>query len=163
MKAKIRSITLLFALFLLTHVDALANSNRVSWSAPKHWQTREASGMRQASFSVPNANGAAADVSIVTLGGFAGGEASNINRWRRQLGLPPMSESEIAKDLKSDKSPAGKFKWTLIEPSTKGGEAILGAMLPLENRTLFVKAKGDLALLRSEQKHFLSLVRSLKR
>ena len=48
--------------------------------------------MRYASFAVSGANGDKVDISIVTFPGTGGSDADNVNRWRRQIGLPPVEE-----------------------------------------------------------------------
>lgn len=53
--------------------------------------------MRVASFKVQNDAGQQADVSVIPLPGRAGGDESNVNRWRGQVGLGDLSAEELAK------------------------------------------------------------------
>ena len=45
-----------------------------------------------AEFSITGTNGAKADVNVAEMGGEGGGLLANVNRWRGQLGLPPIDE-----------------------------------------------------------------------
>src|SRR5262249_22706554 len=69
---------------------------QLKWSTPDGWKEQPASQMRVASFKVSGQNGKQADVSVIPLPGAAGGDFSNVNRWRDQVGLPPVSEAEMA-------------------------------------------------------------------
>ena len=53
--------------------------------------------MRVASFKVSGTGGKQADVSIVPLPGMAGTNSANVNRWRGQVGLSPMTDDELLK------------------------------------------------------------------
>src|SRR5262245_48698828 len=68
-----------------------SQAGRLKWTAPKGWKELAGSGMRVASFSVPGK----AEMSVVTLPGDAGGELANVNRWRNQIGLPPLDQKAL--------------------------------------------------------------------
>ena len=61
----------------------------VPWTVPAGWEEKPASGMRVASYGVKSPDGRSADISVVAMGGGAGGELENVNRWRDQIGLEP--------------------------------------------------------------------------
>ncbi len=63
--------------------------------------------MRVASFEVSE-NGKTADVSVIPLGGMAGGDLANVNRWRGQVGLPPLAERRSAKARRKKSQVAGQ-------------------------------------------------------
>src|SRR5205807_2026853 len=64
---------------------------------PPGWEVGPPSEMRVASFRVKGAEGKLAEVSVVPLPGMAGRDLDNVNRWRGQLGLAPVAESELSK------------------------------------------------------------------
>jgi len=70
---------------------------QLKWTLPSGWQEKPAGEMRVASFSAPGQNGQVVDVSVVPLPGLAGGDLSNVNRWRGQVGLGPVQEADLAK------------------------------------------------------------------
>jgi hypothetical protein len=67
----------------------------LQWQTPEGWKAAPASNMRLINFRVGPRGEAECYVTI--LPGAAGGVAANVNRWRGQLGLEPISESDIAK------------------------------------------------------------------
>ena len=69
-------------------------STELIWEKPNSWVPSEGSSMRLASFAIPY-SGDSGDLSVIQLGGDGGGLKSNINRWRRQLNLEPISLNEI--------------------------------------------------------------------
>ena len=73
-------------------------STKLIWEKPNSWVPSEGSSMRLASFAIPYSGGTG-DLSVIKLGGDGGGLKSNVNRWRGQLNLEPMSLIEIEKDI----------------------------------------------------------------
>ena len=110
----------------------------LTWEKPKNWITTNKSSMRIASFDVPYSNGIG-DLSIIELSGEGGGIEANVNRWRGQIGLGPISKSEIEVQGESFTSTAGNgLIFHLLNPDEKK-LAILAAILSLNNSTLFIK------------------------
>ncbi len=63
----------------------------VSWKAPEEWEKDAAGNQVYAAYLVgPKLT--AAQMTVVKLGGEAGTLPDNVNRWRRQLGLKPVTE-----------------------------------------------------------------------
>lgn len=136
------------------------------YKAPPGWIAQPLSPMRLASFKVTGTNGAEADVSVVSLSGMAGGDLANINRWREQLKLPPLSEDDIASisshvnmnghdflvtDLVSaERLPPLNHKMRIVAAASHQGE-----------QTWFVKMTGDVDLVGAQKNHFLDFLRSL--
>ena len=69
-------------------------STKLIWGKPNSWVPSEGSSMRLASFAIPYSGGTG-DLSVIQLGGDGGGLKSNVNRWRGQLNLEPISLMEI--------------------------------------------------------------------
>ncbi len=65
------------------------------WTKPESWREQPLSEMRLGSFKVEGPNADTADVSVIAFPGEAGGLISNINRWRGQLQLSPLSEEQL--------------------------------------------------------------------
>jgi hypothetical protein len=132
------------------------NHSPYAWDIPMGWKQKIGGQMRIVSFSV---EGKDLDVSIVQLGGKAGGLVANINRWRDQIGLKAASEEEIKKSIKKDKSAVGEFSYTVLSNKK---ESILASIYDLPGVTLFVKAKASNSVVLEEKVNFLSLCRSLR-
>ena len=67
---------------------------KISWTVPPGWISLPASGMRYATFQVP-VHESRLELTVTPLGPEAGALLPNVNRWREQLGLSPVQESEL--------------------------------------------------------------------
>ena len=141
----------------------------VSWSIPDGWKEKPAGGMRLASFGSDQDPGI--DVSIVSLGGMAGGVSANVNRWLKQIHLPSLDEEAFNQFLSKQK----KFKTesglavTLIDltmlqaredNNTQPG--MLAAMVEIPGRTVFVKMTGTVEEIDKNREAFRELCESLR-
>ena len=63
----------------------------VRWALPDGWKEEKGRGDRVATLTFGDL-----ELSVTKLAGAAGGPLANINRWRGQLGLPSLAESELA-------------------------------------------------------------------
>src|ERR1039457_870114 len=63
---------------------------------PDGWRKKALTQLRVASFEILE-NGKTADVSVIPLGGMAGGDAANVTRWRGQVGQSAGDESDLKK------------------------------------------------------------------
>src|SRR5262245_40779918 len=64
----------------------------VHWTAPAYLIEQAASGFRKGSFLVRDTDGKTADVSVISFPEAAGGLLANVNRWRDQLKLAPITD-----------------------------------------------------------------------
>ena len=71
---------------------ATAGGPGLTWSAPAHWKPKSGSAMRKGSYTITG-EGGEADLAISAFPGDVGGELANLNRWRGQVQLPPVSEA----------------------------------------------------------------------
>ncbi len=138
----------------------------VPWTVPAGWEEKPASGMRVASYAVKRPDGRSADISVVAMGGGAGGELENVNRWRNQIGLDPVTEADLA-GLRSI-IPAGNRQVVMYE--LDGKKAVLddkyaartlAAILPAGEMTVFFKITGENALVAEQKPQFLAWIKSV--
>jgi hypothetical protein len=138
----------------------------VPWTVPAGWEEKPASGMRVASYGVKRPDGRSADISVVAMGGGAGGELENVNRWRDQIGLEPATEADLA-GLRS-LIPAGNRQVVVYE--LDGKKAVLdgkyaartlAAILPAGEMTVFFKMTGENALVAEQKPQFLAWLKSV--
>ena len=73
-----------------------ASGAGLTWTAPATWVSKPASAMRKATYTVNGDAGETADLSITAFPGDVGGELANVNRWRGQIQLPPLSAADLA-------------------------------------------------------------------
>ena len=83
------------------------------WTVPPGWQSVPPSQFLLAEFSIPGADGAKAEVNVAEMGGEGGGLLANVNRWRGQLGLGAISDSDLSQHAQSLDVPGGKA--TLVD------------------------------------------------
>lgn len=137
------------------------------WKTPSHWEQQPAASMRLASFSIKGKEGAFADVSVVVLGGAAGGILENVNRWLNQLGQPAIDEEKLKAMMRSIASGLGPIEVVDLQGLPAGGDPlkdgrILAGMASINDRTLFFKMRGNSALVESEKENFLQWLASTR-
>jgi hypothetical protein len=136
----------------------------VQWKVPAGWEEQPASGMRVGSFSV-NQDGKHADVSIIPLGRMAGGDLANVNRWRGQVGLPPIDEAKLGQagePVTIGNTPAKLYDIAGTDLQTKQPTRILASMLSRDGATWFFKMTGPEDLVAKEKPRFKELLQSIQ-
>jgi hypothetical protein len=138
-----------------------AAGEALAWNAPAQWTPKAASAMRKGSYTVPGESGDC-DLSITAFPGDVGGELANVNRWRGQIGLPPLGPADL--DASVNRLDSGGLKITLVELASKGdpnNKAILGAIIPFGGSTWFFKLIGPGNSVRSAKPTFLVFLHSV--
>jgi hypothetical protein len=138
-----------------------ASGQDLLWQAPAAWSSKPAGAMRKATYSVPG-GGADADLSITAFPGDVGGELMNVNRWRGQLGLPPLRPEEL--DASVNRVEANGLRFTLVELASQGdpnGKAMMGAIVPVGGSTWFFKLTGPGASVRASKPAFLAFLHTV--
>ena len=129
---------------------AVSQQNQFAFQAPKHWQKQTASGFRVASYLVSK-NDLKVDVSVTKFPGDVGGDLANVNRWRTQLGLSSISNTQLNSDITSFKVGTISIKSIQYNSADK---AILAAIIFRNNESWFVKLMGDKTLVDQEKRSF---------
>jgi hypothetical protein len=143
-----------------------------TWDTPMGWKeapidpASPMAGMRLINLSFgPNGEG---ECYLSMMPGEAGGLEANINRWRKQMGLPDFTPEEFAK-LTSKKlfgrdstfvSFDGDFKGMGAEAAKKGYR-LLGLVQPTPQFTLFVKMTGPKDLVAANEAAFDQFCQSI--
>jgi len=137
---------------------------KLTWTLPDGWQEKPASEMRVASFAVPNKDGEPADVSVIPLPGIGGMVLENVNRWRGQVGLAPISPADLGgatEQVTIAGSPSSLFDMAGVAPGGSSKTRILAAMLDHDGMTWFFKMTGDEALVERQKPAFKNFLASL--
>ena len=138
-----------------------STTGSLRWALPKGWtETRSAGGMRYATIK-PTAQGKI-EVSVTVFPGPAGGELANVNRWRNQIGLPPVEEAALTKDRKTLKSPAGSVALFDYTGDGKEKTRMVAAILLAGGNSWFVKMVGDAGPVAASRADFVRLLESLR-
>ena len=141
---------------------APAGADALSWKLPKGWtEARTPGSMRYATIAPP-ASEPKVDVSVVVLPGPAGGELANVNRWRGQIGLPPLDEPSLGAARKRVKAPSGEV--SLYDFSSEGAKKtrVVAGFTVSRGNTWFVKMTGDADAVASHRGAFVNLLESLR-
>ena len=137
-----------------------ASSNpQIKWKLPDGWKEVPASSMRYASFTASGANGGKLDISIVTFPGEGGSDADNVNRWRRQIGLPPVDDKAIADLVKPIN--AGSTDFSTLDMAA-GDSRVIAAWTRRNGHSWFVKITGPDSLVEQQKAKFFDFVRSIQ-
>jgi hypothetical protein len=138
---------------------APSGAETLAWQLPKGWNEARSGGMRLATLKPPVQG--KIDVSVIMLPGTAGGDLANVNRWRGQIGLPPVDEAGREKIREEVKAKAGVV--SLYDFANEAGDKqrMLAGSLFVDGRTWFIKMVGDGSAVASARKDFVSLLGSL--
>ena len=148
------------------HLDVSPSTEApaLKYKAPSDWKEVPPGEMRAASFRVSGSDGKQADVSVIPLPGMAGSDLDNVNRWRGQVGLKPVSPDELAKlaqPVEIDHQPAELYD-VAGENAGSGEKArILAAIARREGTAWFFKMTGDDALVAAQKPAFIEFLKSV--
>jgi len=135
----------------------------LTWSAPAAWKSKGTSSMRRGSFDVGEGSGPLADLAITVFPGTVGGDLANVNRWRGQIDLPPITEAELEATLQ----PVSGGVMAIKVAHLTGGKAdnplgMLAAIVPHEGATWFFKLMGPAPIVAAEKPRFLEFLKTVK-
>lgn len=136
-----------------------------AWEVPAGWQEQPAGSMRLGSFQVTGDQGAKVDISVIKMGANPGGMLANLNRWRGQVGLQPVSEADLEK-LTTAREVNGT-KIILADMSGKAVESgdqarLLVATVPRSGSTWFYKMIGNEQLVEQQKPAFIKFVETAR-
>ena len=134
------------------------------WDVPRDWVEQSPGPMIFKSFALSDSASGKADVTVSFFPGDVGGVAANVNRWRGQLGLPPVDASQLAGATESLDTAGGKA--TLVDLSgtdkkTGNPARLVGVIVPHGDNTWFYKMWGDGSLVAKDKDSFVQFVKSV--
>ena len=136
-----------------------AGAPPIKWETPEDWTEVPPSSMRYASFSASAENGEKIDISVVTFPGEGGSDSDNINRWRGQIGLPPIDKNAVTSQIASLKTADATFSTADIV----GAKArTIAAWTHHDGRVWFFKATGPTAAVEKEKPNFVEFIESVR-
>jgi len=135
------------------------------FSVPTNWTETTPGPMLFKSYTASSADGKMAKATVSFFPGDVGGEFANINRWRGQMGLAPISESQLGSVTQSIDTSGGKV--TLVDFTGTDGKTglpgrLVAVMLRHGDNTWFYKLTGDGAAVESQKETFLKFVQSVR-
>jgi hypothetical protein len=144
---------------------ALGAQAPIRWKLPSGWEEQPPDQMRLGNFIVKGPGGAQAQTTIIPLAGMAGSDLDNVNRWRSQVGLAPITETEM--NSQAGKVMIGATEAPLFEISGKppGKETpsrILVTLLRQGGMSWFFKMTGDDELVQKNKGAFTEFLKSVE-
>ncbi|MDB6122022.1 MAG: hypothetical protein JWQ71_1015 [Pedosphaera sp.] len=136
--------------------ESHAGAGKFNWTVPATWKTSTLGNMQIARFSMPEKDGKA-DVFVSVFDSETGGTLANVNRWRGQIGLSPVTEADLASLVTSMDSTNPD---AILVDMTKGDKRLVGAMVPREGRYWFYKLLGDAKVVAAEKESFIGFAKS---
>lgn len=140
-----------------------ANGSGLTWAAPASWKPKPPAPMRKGSFAVPGAEGVDADLSITAFPGDVGGELANLNRWRGQIQLAPLGETDLAAaTTRLEQNGLTFIVVDFVSPSSVKPARIVGAIVPFNGATWFFKLMGPDATVAAAKPAFLEFLKTVR-
>lgn len=139
---------------------AAAPASGLHWNPPASWKRGPDKAMREVTYLAGEQGEVECYVSL--LSGEGGGLASNLARWRSQLGQPPLSDEEVAA---LPRFPMLGVQAVSIEiaraaSEAEGPEMVLGVVCLRPGQSVFVKMLGPKASVEAQREAFLQFCRS---
>jgi hypothetical protein len=137
--------------------DVAGTPGPQNWTVPSDWKTLVPGAMQVAKFAVPEQSGAKADVTVSTFPSATGGTLANVNRWRRQIGLAPIADADLAgvASALDDKNPDA----VLVDLSNNN-RRLIGAIVPRDGQWYFYKLMGDAGAVGPQKDAFIAFAKS---
>ena len=124
---------------------------------PPGWTEVAPGPMQQAKFTVPEKDGAKAEVMVSIFPSATGGTVENVKRWRRQLKLADIPDDEVAKLAQ----PLAGAEGAEIVDLKNEARALTGAIVPHDGQWFFIKLLGDAPAVASAREAFVVFVTKL--
>ncbi len=149
---------------LLSPENSAATARNSANEIPPDWKEAPPTQFVTAKYVVAGAGDTKAEVSVSTLGGDGGGLLANVNRWRGQLSLPPISEADLTKQSSSLDAATGKATVVDLSGTDKTGRKarLIGAVAPQAGQTCFFKLMGDPEVVEAQKAAFAKFVQTAK-
>lgn len=132
--------------------------------APEGWQPTALTLFRKAAYEVKDENDAAKSVEITITTGAGGSDLANVNRWRGQVGLPPIAASELDDAFQTFDvgGHQGRFLELVGPENASPRKAMYLIMVEANQRMWFIKLIGDAQLAEREKPRFEAFAKTVE-
>jgi hypothetical protein len=136
---------------------------QLSWKLPPGWKDTGANGVNQATFLVPGAGGKDSEVGIAQLPNMSGRDATLVNLWRLEAGLPELKEPDALKELRPVDVGGETGSIFEVAGNNKSGPVkIVTAMVHHPDGSWFYKLSGDPAVVDAQKATFVEFLKSIQ-
>jgi hypothetical protein len=148
-----------------------ANVTPFQHEVPEGWQSRPALGIRKAEFQIERGGQSAVVTAIdfpASAGPMMADPVANVNRWRSEVGMPPLSDEEVKTSIEPIEIDGVEATFVDAVPDASQPEqsqadrGTLAAMLARGEVIWFFKLTGDRDLVAAEREQFLSFLKSVR-
>ena len=138
-----------------------ADDRVLDWTTPPGWREATTSNPSRLATLEVSEGAQSAEVTITRFPGDVGGLLPNINRWRGQIGLAPVTDTsqQPVEALEVDGVQAQLLD---LQGAGEASQRMLVVLVTRGQFTYFVKMTGPGTLLGRERQHFLDFARSLR-
>ncbi len=141
---------------------ATATKSQLKYETVSEWAPGKVGGMRQAAFEVVDGD-RKVEITVISLPASGGDRLANVNRWRDQMKLPAVGETELTKLLSPITVDGHTGQYVeLFAPDGEKKDATLAALVDDAGKTWFFKLTGDAELAKRETARFKKFVQSVK-
>jgi hypothetical protein len=137
-------------------ISANPNAAPIHWKTPAGWKELEPTSMRVGNFSITDGD-KKAEVSVIPFPGKVGTELDNVNRWRKEIGLEPVDETEVSGKTIS----IGNIQGKLYDLAGSELETI-AAILEKDGTSWFFKMRGDKEITLKNKTAFAQFLQSVQ-
>jgi len=136
-----------------------------NWAVPANWTEKPPGPMLLKSFAATDSSGKAATVTISSFPGDVGGTFANVNRWRGQMGLPPVEQDKldsVTHPLDTSGGKATMVDFTGTDSKTGQPGRLVAVALPHGGSTWFYKLFGDASAVEQQKETFVKFVQTVQ-
>jgi hypothetical protein len=102
-------------------------------------------------------------ITVSSLAGTAGGLLANVNRWRRQISLPPIDSAQLEADVQTIELGTNTGHLVdIVQPNGNPRQRIVAIVVPQTNRTWFYKLTGTDASVEPVKTDLITFVQSVR-
>lgn len=132
-----------------------------SFAAPAEWQSAPVGPFAKLTYRIVQ-DGQAGEITISSLSAAANDLLSNVNRWRGQVQLPPLTSADLATQVRSLELGAAQGSYVELDGGATSGQSILGAIAVHGDSAWFFKFKGPAPLVARERERFETFMKSVR-
>lgn len=133
----------------------------IEWDAPADWaKIANANSFDRARYAINDENGNPLAMITITAG-IKGSVGPNVNRWRGQLGLAPLSEDDLL--ASAIKVPVADKSALVFDMATADrSRQTIAAIVPVPGDTYFFKISASGDVVDSQREAFMTCLRSIR-
>jgi len=141
-----------------------AGDGWINWTKPAAWTELPPTAFRKGNFVYEGSDGDTVEITVSSFPGDVGGTLANVNRWRGQAGLPPITNEALSKSLTeiSVEGHDGQLVNILPDSSDPGAVQIVAAIFLYKGESWFFKMSGPQKLVASQKETFDRFIRELQ-